>query len=823
MKYVKNRLFVLCGATLFTAVLIIGFWLTPPCNGQKQEGHTRKPLPSSKEIAMLPIDGGTEFNRLIHEKSPYLLQHARNPVNWYPWGPEAFEHAKKENKPIFLSIGYSTCHWCHVMERESFERQDVAEIMNKYFINIKVDREERPDIDEIYMNATNLITGRGGWPNSLWLTPDRKPFYAGTYFPREDRYGIIGFKTILLRLAQAWQAQHAEVEIQANRIATAMKDMAETTSVKASGDLNKELVKQAENQIAGSFDKNMGGFGGAPKFPPHQKLMLLISQYRKTKNAKLLEMITKTADAMADGGIHDHIGGGFHRYSTDSRWFLPHFEKMLYDNAQLTRFYVDAYLITKDQRYREVAEGILEWVIRDMTDKDGGFYSALDADSEGEEGKFYLWGHDEIVSILGTEEAERFARVYSFEKKGNYRDEAAGERPGTNIVYLKKSLKEAAKTEKLSLKDLQKHLKNNREKLLDVRNKRIWPGLDDKVLVNWNGLMIGGFAYAGKELNEPKYVNAAQGAANFILAKMRKNGRLIHRYRQGQAKLDAYLDDYAFLADGLLQLYDATGDERWIAEAKALVEVLFEHYQDKEGAFFHTADDHEKLLMRTKEPYDRAIPSGNGVAAAVLVKLSHITGDKKYLEQARRLLNFFLGFMEQAPSATATMIIAVDLLEDIKLSPTDTGEKPKAQLRKQPLTVQAFASDVTVSPGQTIQMSIKIDIDKGYHINSSKPLTKNLIATSVSLKKQPQAAITTISYPKGKEVKFQFSPEFLSVYEQSVKIEFAVAIAKDAKAGKTDLEIEVKTQACTETLCLAPEIHLLSIPIQIETTRKTQK
>ncbi|MBW8000452.1 MAG: DUF255 domain-containing protein [Planctomycetes bacterium] len=816
MKYVRNRLYVLYSVTLFMAVLIVGLWLTVPCYGQEQEGHIRQPLPSSEEISMLPIDGGPEFNRLIHEKSPYLLQHARNPVNWYSWGPEAFEQARKENKPIFLSIGYSTCHWCHVMERESFEREDVAEIMNKYFISIKVDREERPDIDEIYMNATNLIVGRGGWPNSLWLTPDRKPFYAGTYFPREDKYGRTGFKTILLRLAQSWENQRGEVEAQADRITTAMKDMAENKSVKASGDLNRELVKRAEEQIAGSFDKSLGGFGGAPKFPPHQKLMLLINQYRKTKDEKLLVMVRKTADSMADGGIHDHIGGGFHRYSTDNRWFLPHFEKMLYDNAQLARFYVDMYLITKDQRYREVAEGILNWVLRDMTDKDGGFYSALDADSEGEEGKYYLWGHDEVVNILGSEEAERFARIYSFEKKGNYRDQAAGKRPGTNIVYLKKPLKQAAKTEKLTLENLQKRLKKNREKLLSVRNKRIWPSLDDKVLADWNGLMIGSFAYAGKQLQEQRYIKAAKRAANFILKTMRKDGRIIHRYREGEAKLDAYLDDYAFLADGLLELYDATGDKQWLDETKALVEVLFEHYQDKEGAFFHTADDHEKLLLRTKEPYDRAIPSGNGVAAVVLVRLGRITGNQKYLEQARRLLSFFLGFMERAPAGTSTMMIAVDQLEDIKVSSTETGEKPKAQLRKRPVTLQVFASDVTVKPGQTIKMSIKIDIDEGYHINSSQPLTKKLIATSVSLKKLPQAAIETVSYPKGKEMKLKFSPEPLSVYEESVNIKFAVTIAKDAKEGKSNLEIEVRTQACTETFCLAPETHVLSIPIQIE-------
>ncbi len=590
-------------------------------------------------------------NRLINSTSPYLLQHARNPVDWYPWCEEAFELAEKENKPVFLSIGYSACHWCHVMERESFEREDVAEILNKYFVSVKVDREERPDIDDVYMTATSLITGRGGWPNSLWLTTGKKPFYAGSYFPREDTAGSLGFKSVLLRLAQVWENNRGQIEAQADKITAAMKEVSQASTLEARGQLNDELLEAATISISSGFDWLSGGFGSAPKFPPHQILILFLTRCRKGAGAAILPMTTKTLDAMASGGIYDHVGGGFHRYSTDSRWFVPHFEKMLYDNAQLARVYAEAYLITGSERYSRIARQTCDWVLREMTDDNGGFYSALDADSEGQEGKFYLWRYDELEEILGAERAKEFADAYGFEEGGNFAEEATGEKTGANIAYLKTDDRTAQR------------LDVSRKMLLEARGKRIRPHLDDKILVNCNALMIAGLAFIGKNLSVPKYTEAAANAADFILQNMRTGGRLAHSCRGGKTgDGGAYLDDYAFMADALLELYEATGETRHLDEAKELIETLIAHYQDARGAFFNTADDQEKLLVRTADPYDKAIPSGNGAAAAVLIKLAKITGDPNYLDRATKILNTFLGFMEQAPPHTAALLTAADML-----------------------------------------------------------------------------------------------------------------------------------------------------------------
>jgi len=797
--------------------LVLAWYAVRLCPGKEKVAHTRKPLPSAEEIAKLPPDGGPEFNRLIHEKSPYLLQHARNPVNWYPWGPEALAKAKKEGKPIFLSVGYSTCHWCHVMERESFEREDVAKILNEHYVAIKVDREERPDLDQIYMLATQLTSGRGGWPNSLWLTPDGRPWFTGTYFPREDRAGRAGFKTILTSLAKTWRTRQKEVQARADQIAKSMKRYSAGNHIAASGKLSRKLLARAVRAVGQSVDARQGGPGG-PNFPPHTALRLLFDEYRRTKDSAVLYTATRTLDAMARGGIHDHVGGGFHRYSTDGRWFLPHFEKMLYDNAQLSRAYVDGYLLTGDERYKRVAVGIYEWVLREMADKDGGFHCALDADSEGEEGKFYLWSKKESLEILGEAEAKVFWTVYGAVDGGNFRDEGTGHKPGTNVLYLPRPIADAAAAMKIPPAELVKRLADDRKKLLDRRVRRVWPSLDDKVLTSWNALMIASLAYGGHQLKEPRYVAAATRAADFVVRRMLKDGRLLRTYRHGSAKLKAYLDDYAFLADGLLELHEATKQKRWLAEARSLADYMLEHYGDPAGGFFFTANDHEDLLARTKDPVDRAIPAGNAVAAHVLVVLSRHTGEKKYLAAAKKTLDTFGGFIERMPTGTAGMMLAAgEYLDAAEAGPTRAARpRPDAAAEAGPVALAAFASRLRAAPGQTIDLAVRITIDRGWHVNSHKPLQKNLIATRLALKAGPPVALSDVAYPAGKEVKFAFSTEAVSVYEGTAWIRGKVTIARTAKPGPAPLELWVDTQACNDSTCAAPQKHKLTLKVTID-------
>ncbi len=796
-------------------------------NCHAEQADVRKPLPTAEEIAKLPPDGGPEFNRLIHEKSPYLLQHARNPVDWYPWGPEAFARAKVNNLPIFLSVGYSTCHWCHVMERECFEHADVAELLNKYFVAIKVDREERPDIDEIYMNATQLIMGRGGWPNSVWLTPDRKPWFAGTYFPREDSAGRPGFKTILRRLNELWNTRRADVEAQAETLAATIKRISSEPQIASSGELSRLLVTAGLDRLRASFDSRYGGFGGAPKFPPHGSLSLILYEYGRAGEEPLLEMATHTLDAMALGGMRDHVGGGFHRYSTDEKWLVPHFEKMLYDNAQLARVYVDAFRLTGNERYREAAVETYEWVLREMTDERGGFYSALDADSEGEEGKFYLWNRDEILEVLGEEEGEFFSRVYSIEKNGNFRDEAAGKKLNRNIPHLKRPVAEIAKAENIPPAQLRARLSGDRKMLLERRNKRIRPHLDDKVLTAWNGLMIGSLAHGGQVLEEDRYVEAAKKAADFMLTAMQKDGRLLRSYREGRARVSAYLDDYAFLADGLLDLHEATGNKRWSDEAAALMDAVVEHYEDdKRGGFFFTSPDHEDLLARSKDPYDRSIPSGNGVAARVLVKLGDLTGAERYVEASEECLNAFLGQMQRAPTGTMSLLLAADMYLDEfpgrkaiakqRSASSAVAARADARDRREPVSAEAFASSLEVAPGGTFRAAVRIAIDDGWHINSNKPLQDRLVPTLIGIKDTPGATLGSVTYAEGKIARLAFSPDPLSVYQKEVWIDARIDVSEDAAPGALTVALQVEVQACDDRNCLAPETLKLPLVISVD-------
>ena len=597
-------------------------------------------------------------NRLKLEKSPYLLQHADNPVDWYAWGPEAFEKAIKENKPIFLSIGYSTCHWCHVMAHESFEDPEVARLMNDVFICIKVDREERPDIDNIYMRVCQMMTGSGGWPLTILMTPDKKPFFAGTYIPRESQHGRLGMMDLVPRIKEVWDTQHDEILKSADKITASLNQIAHDAS---GPELDKSTLKTAYDQLTGRYSEQYGGFGNAPKFPSPQNLLFLLRYWQSTNDEKALRMVVKTLQSMQNGGIYDHVGFGFHRYSTDSHWLVPHFEKMLYDQAMLAMAYTEAYQATGIKEFEETAKEIFAYVLRDMTDEEGGFYSAEDADSEGVEGKFYVWTEDEIRQTLKGDEADLIINVYSIDKIGNFRDEASGENTGANILHLNKSLTEIAFKNKESVDGLKESVEAARQKLFAVRNKRVHPHKDDKILTDWNGLMIAALAKGAQAFDEPKYAEAAKRAADFILTGMRReDGRILHRYRDGHTAILANVDDYAFLIWGLLELYETVFDVDYLQTALDLNSEMIKYFWDeKDGGFYFTAQDAEELIVRQKEIYDGAIPSGNSVAVSNLFRLSRITANTDFEDKANKIMLAFSKDVESAPSGYTQMMVAL--------------------------------------------------------------------------------------------------------------------------------------------------------------------
>jgi len=599
------------------------------------------------------------YNRLKFEKSPYLLQHADNPVDWYPWGEEAFEKARKENKPIFLSIGYSTCHWCHVMEDESFEDSEVARLMNEVFICIKVDREERPDIDKIYMTVCQMLTGSGGWPLTIIMTPDKKPFFAATYVPKESRFGRTGMVDLIPQIKERWATNHDELSNSANKIVSFLR---QTSPDLSADELDKTILKSAFNQLSQRFDKYYGGFGRAPKFPTPHNLLFLLRYWKRSGDEYALEMVEKTLQTMRLGGIYDHVGYGFHRYSTDEQWFVPHFEKMLYDQAMLAMAYTEAYQATGRKEYKKTAREIFTYVMRDMTAKEGGFYSAEDADSEGEEGRFYLWSQDEIQRILTKEESDLIIKVFNLAKDGNFAEEATRRKTGINILHLKKPLAEIASELKTSEKALQKKLEAARQKLFSVREKRIHPHKDDKILTDWNGLMIASLAKGAKTFDDPHYMRVAKRSADFILKNMRRtDGRLLHRYRDAQAALMANLDDYVFLIWGLIELYEVTFEVKYLQTALDLNRDMITHFwDDKSGGFYFTPDDGEDMLVRQKEIYDGAIPSGNSVAMLNLLRLGRITANADFEEKAAQIGRAFSSTVTQLPAAYTQLMVALD-------------------------------------------------------------------------------------------------------------------------------------------------------------------
>ena len=581
-------------------------------------------------------------NHLINETSPYLLQHAHNPVDWYPWGDEAFEIARRENKPVLLSIGYSACHWCHVMAHESFEDEEIAKLMNELFVNIKVDREERPDLDQIYMNAVQMMTHHGGWPMTVFLTPDAVPFYGGTYFPPNDRFNIPGFPRVLIGVAEAYRDKPDEIRENSVSLINELRRLGETGG--SDHPIEKELLDAAYVGTVRNYDSINGGFGGAPKFPPAMTLEFLLRTYVRTGNREALEMVKFTCDKMANGGMYDQLGGGFHRYSTDARWLVPHFEKMLYDNALLSRLYLHYFQVSGEQPARETAEGILDYVLREMTHPDGGFYSTQDADSEGHEGKFFVWDLKEIQETLGEKDAAVFSSYYNITEAGNFE--------GKNIPNVTNRKEE-----------LQASLKDSRRKLFELRETRIKPDRDEKVLTAWNGLMMASFAEAGVILNRPDYTEAARRNAEFVLSGLREDGMLRRTWKDGRAKFNAYLEDYAFLSEGLLTLFETTGESRWLKEALDLADRMIEEFWDNErGGFFFTGNQHENLIVRSKDYFDNATPSGNSVASMVLLRLATLTDRENYRNLATAVLREIGDQMRRYPSGFGYALSAVDFL-----------------------------------------------------------------------------------------------------------------------------------------------------------------
>lgn len=655
-------------------------------------------------------------NHLVNETSPYLLQHAHNPVDWFPWGDEALQLAHREQKPILLSIGYSACHWCHVMEHESFENEAIAQLMNENFVNIKVDREERPDLDQIYMSAVQLMTHHGGWPMTVFLTTEGVPFYAGTYFPPEDRYNMPGFPRVLISVANAYRERPEDVQETAASVLSQLKRP--TVGQESSDLLTPALLDDAYRGMIKNYDATNGGFGGAPKFPPAMSLEFLLHTFYRTQDKQALNIVSHTCRKMAEGGIYDQLGGGFHRYATDARWLIPHFEKMLYDNALLARLYLHYYQVSHDQATRAVAEGVLDYVIREMTDPAGGFYSTQDADSEGVEGKFFVWTKNEIEELLGARDAALFAAYDNVTEYGNFE--------GKNILNVTRDLTQVSMSERVTTEQLTETLARARELLFAAREKRVKPARDEKILTAWNGLMLASFAEAGAILNRPDYLEVARNNAKFVLDNLRRDRLLLRTYKDGQAKLNAYLEDYAFLIDGLVTLFETTGEIQWLEEARTLTATMIdEFWDDEEGGFFYTGRSHESLIVRSKDFFDNATPSGNSVAAEVLLRIGVLTDDAEYQRRAVTILRLMASTVQRYPSGFGRLLCAVDFYLGTPKEIALVGElgAPDTQKLQNAIWSRYLPNKVVaqVSPGYSVEAGELVPLLRERPLLNGKP------------------------------------------------------------------------------------------------------
>ncbi|MEW8209720.1 MAG: DUF255 domain-containing protein [Candidatus Thiodiazotropha taylori] len=737
-------------------------------------------------------DGTPSFiNQLILEDSPYLLQHAHNPVDWHPWSEAAFQKAKQQNKPIFLSIGYSTCHWCHVMERESFENLPIAALLNRDFIAIKVDRESHPDVDEVYMTAVMLMTGHGGWPMSSFLTPEGKPFYGGTYYTPEQ------FTSLLQQVNQLWKERPDDVIAQAEKVADAV---AESNRLRGEAKaLDEGVITQALKSMQNAFDEIQGGFGQAPKFPREPWLYLLLDQAQRHGDQAALQMLTVTLDHMGRGGIYDQVAGGFHRYSTDYEWLVPHFEKMLYNQAHLSRIYLGAWRITGREDFRRIATQTLDYVLREMTSPDGGFYSATDADSEGEEGLFFTWTEDELNAALDKQQASLATTLYGVTPSGNFE--------GRNILHLPQTLAEFADEKQRSLSDLLTQLEQINQILLETRNKRIPPLRDDKIVTSWNGMMITAFAQAADLLDNTSYRDAALKAAEFLWQQNRyKPGYLWRVHLKGQSSIAATQEDYAYLSEGFLYLYDLTGEPLWLERAKELAGAMTGRFLDRQqgGFFMNEAESSITGMGRPKdEGADNAIPSGSSVAIHSLQRLWQRSGDLDFRKQTDGLISRFAPALEATPISYGYLLSAV------------------ADHRHGELGSRAYAgqggirihADTSQAAEQTL-LNLKIQIPDGWHINSNQPSGKDLIATRMSLAEQSNGwQMGPVTYPKGKQQKLAFQQQPLSVYGGDISLQTLLKQIDGDHPGSTTLPVELQLQACNDQVCLPPETVTLWVDL----------
>jgi len=804
----------------------------PQDQSSQEPGVTTQPESTAGERGLRNPDGSWRFtNDLVDSSSPYLLQHAHNPVDWMEWGEEAFNEATRRDVPILVSVGYSTCYWCHVMERQVFENVEIAQMMNERFVCVKVDREQRPDVDEIYMLATQLTTGHGGWPNNVFVTPDLRPFFAGTYFGPEDTGGRPGFPTIIRGIGDAWENRRDQVDQAADRLTGAIRDaLGEVLAAAPPARLSQALVGRAMRTYADLYDEKHGGFGAAPKFPQETAMLLLLGAAGEGVNAaRAHEMVAHTLRRMGEGGIHDQVGGGFARYSVDARWDVPHFEKMLYNQAQMTSVYARAHEREPDPRFERVIRRTLAFVDRVMTGPDGQFYSALDAETDATEGAYYVWTPEQIRDVLPEEEAELALDVYDFAPVPRI---PGHKHPEGGVLHWRRPVERTASELEMTPMDLLERLDRVHAKLLAARREREMPLLDDKVIVSWNALMIEALADAGRALDDDTLIVRAERAAEFVLGAMRRDdGSFWRIWRDAKTEIDAFHEDYAFLASALLRLHEVTGDDRWRAEAASVLETAERLFADPDGAGYFFTDERGELIARSKSPSEGAISSGNSMAVHAMLALHRAGGEQRWLDRADRTLRGFSGLMDQSPAGYAHMILALrkrlemGSIEQPGLAADAEGEGPPAKGplgAPEPVRVEAISSTTAIRPGEAFGVALRLRIDQGWHVNAVDPGMGSLIPLGVDVRSDAPIDVLEIEHPEAETFSPAFAEQPINVLAGEAVVVARVRLPASFPAEQADAPIEIRLvytyQACDDSACLEPQRGVVSIALPIAET-----